>query len=242
MQFFLRARHWMLFIFLVLPILMQYGPQIYFQTKFQSFVQELEAAQGDITLTLNRSQIMDYAWIYFAAVAAYLVSDVVKIGWRYTVGMRMYRDRPVGTSMNAGVFTAANIAQAIITLGFVLFALFIFDDLVQFALDMVNENTPQWAEDMEEKDFVAMFVTAVATFFFGGIIYLVAAIIVCIFTAKGLRSVEMNRPMRGSDIFGYVVLLLLPYIGVWILQPKVNRYVETGNMAKEEDLGADIWG
>lgn len=41
--------------------------------------------------------------------------------------------------------------------------------------------------------------------------------------SKRLKSHEVNRPATLGEYFWYVVLLLIFPIGVWVLQPRINR-------------------
>ena len=55
-------------------------------------------------------------------------------------------------------------------------------------------------------------------------IYLLFAIFYCIYlVAKTIKSVEMNKKAGFKDYNGYLLLIFFFFIGVWVLQPKVNR-------------------
>ena len=43
------------------------------------------------------------------------------------------------------------------------------------------------------------------------------------FTAKSLKTVELQRPVSFSDFAGEFVLIWFFPIGVWVIQPRVNR-------------------
>ena len=42
-------------------------------------------------------------------------------------------------------------------------------------------------------------------------------------TSKGLKSFELNRPASPNEYFWYLLLLFVFPIGVWVLQPKINK-------------------
>lgn len=46
------------------------------------------------------------------------------------------------------------------------------------------------------------------------------------FTAKSLKSVELQRPVTFSDFAGDFLLILFFPIGVWIIQPRINKLFE----------------
>jgi hypothetical protein len=54
--------------------------------------------------------------------------------------------------------------------------------------------------------------------------YLVFAILYCIYIiAKIIKSIELNREAEFGDCIGYLLLIFFFFIGVWILQPKLNK-------------------
>ncbi len=46
------------------------------------------------------------------------------------------------------------------------------------------------------------------------------------FPVKLLKSIEINREARFSEYKGYLLLILFFPIGIWFLQPRINRAVE----------------
>ena len=47
------------------------------------------------------------------------------------------------------------------------------------------------------------------------------------FTCKTLGKIELRREVSFGDIFPSLILLLFFFVGVWILQPKVNKFIAT---------------
>ncbi len=45
------------------------------------------------------------------------------------------------------------------------------------------------------------------------------------FTARTLKTVELQRPVIVSDYIGEFFLIWFFFIGVWILQPRVNKFI-----------------
>lgn len=50
------------------------------------------------------------------------------------------------------------------------------------------------------------------------------------FTAKTIKTVELQRELRFSDFAGEFFLLWFYFIGIWIIQPKVNKMVADDNL------------
>jgi len=46
------------------------------------------------------------------------------------------------------------------------------------------------------------------------------------FNAKSLKAVELQRPVTFGDYIGEFFLLLFFPIGVWIIQPRINKIFE----------------
>jgi hypothetical protein len=46
------------------------------------------------------------------------------------------------------------------------------------------------------------------------------------FVAKTFKTVELQREVAFSDFVGEFFLLLLFPIGVWIIQPKINKMID----------------
>lgn len=49
------------------------------------------------------------------------------------------------------------------------------------------------------------------------------------FTAKTLKTVELQREVVFNDFAGEFFLLWFNFVGVWILQPRINKLVEDDN-------------
>ncbi|HHJ49333.1 MAG TPA: hypothetical protein ENJ88_00320 [Phaeodactylibacter sp.] len=47
-----------------------------------------------------------------------------------------------------------------------------------------------------------------------------------VFCAKTLKAVELQRPVKFEDFVGEVVLFWFWILGVWFLQPRINRIAE----------------
>jgi len=49
------------------------------------------------------------------------------------------------------------------------------------------------------------------------------------FTAKTIKTVELQRELRFSDFAGEFFLLWFYFIGIWIIQPKINKMIANDN-------------
>ena len=48
-----------------------------------------------------------------------------------------------------------------------------------------------------------------------------------IFTCKTIAKIELRREVSSSDYFTNLLLMFFFFIGIWILQPKINRLIVT---------------
>jgi hypothetical protein len=57
----------------------------------------------------------------------------------------------------------------------------------------------------------------------GGLYLLFAMVQTIIFTCKTIAKLELKREVLFEDYFNNVLLMFFFFIGIWLLQPKVNR-------------------
>jgi hypothetical protein len=56
------------------------------------------------------------------------------------------------------------------------------------------------------------------------------------FTAKTITSVEMKKETHFSDYIGDFFLIWFFPVGIWFLQPRINRLLEEQNFTEYEEL------
>ena len=151
------------------------------------------ALQVAIFLSFNSEPYIAILYLFGIAWGALL------LGWLYSVAMGSVAKLPTGVSLAVARFRLFILAfVAIIALSTV-FSLFV----------------PAGGESVSNEAGLLIFAGAV----FG----LFCAFHSLWFTAKALKSVELGRAVSFSDFGGdFMALWFLP-IGVWIIQPKVNR-------------------
>ncbi|WP_192821747.1 hypothetical protein [Rufibacter sp. LB8] len=60
------------------------------------------------------------------------------------------------------------------------------------------------------------------------------------FTAKALRSIELRRKARFGDYVGEFFLLLFWPVGIWVLQPRINKIaIKKFGSIKQEEITID---
>lgn len=234
-DFIHRAKHWLLFIPLALPTLIQYGVQGVMSQRMQQFQLDM-MKDPEMGAELAFPDLSVYAGYWYAYVAIMAVSFLVILSWYWSIGYGLKDRLPQGVNMDVGKFRIGFVVSAFAMGGIILACLWSFGYVNDFFAMISNDEPPEFVND---PDFLKKFFKFWAIGMIIGILYLVAFVYISIFMAKTLKSIELGKKARGSDVVGYVLLLFIPLIGVWILQPKINRLVTTGTMEKEGDGG--VW-
>ena len=145
----------------------------------------------------------------------YLVFYLLFFCWLYTTGVNLNKKLPVTVNMNLKKFKLFIVVPALYLVCIVIMMFFLFSK-----------------NDTETVNFNP------ATYFIGFLIlipihfFAIFCIFYCFyFNAKSLKSVELQRPVTFND-FGVDFILFWFYpIGVWFIQPRINKIFS--NLQKE---------
>lgn len=232
-DFFLRAKPWMLFIPIIIPtvatLVFQY---FYMQWIFEMQDQALAGADPFDSLAFDVEAARKYV------VGGLLLAGLAygtQVGWYHSVVTGLHKYLPVGTDLSLKRFRVATIVAAgylsLILIGGYMAFNWVADVFPGF-MDAAQSSSNEPPFDVEEMFPTFLLIWAVC--FFGGILGIIAIIFMAYYTGKTIRCIEEDKPLRGSAVVGYGVLSYFLFIGIWVLQPKVNRLLETGTMAQEE--------
>lgn len=180
MNFFLRARHWHLFLLmLVIPVVLVVSAMI---------------------IAINMLDPIIVIWCFPLTLLIYAGSY---FGWLWTLGTSLYVRLPQGVNMNLTRFKA-----------FLLIPVIYISLTSLFPLVALLDELPN--------PFIFPFVILLHFFSMFCVFY-------CIyFVAKVLKSVTLQREADFSDYAGEFFLLWFWFIGVWIIQPKINAMFDKG--------------
>jgi hypothetical protein len=123
-------------------------------------------------------------------------------GWYYAMGVYLYPKLPDAAVMNLTRFKIFLLIPAVYILAL---ALFMTTSFLGFSERQMPD--PAWIGLLIPVHLLAMFCIFYSIWF----------------VAKELKSVELQRPVTFSDFAGEFFLLWFWPIGVWILQPRINR-------------------
>ncbi|TXF88934.1 hypothetical protein FUA23_12820 [Neolewinella aurantiaca] len=228
-HFFLRSKHYVLFVPLFLTTLTTW----IFQGMYSQSIQEwsTEAQMGG-DFDFSGFDLADYNVYFYAFIGVMLLSLLTQVGWYRSVGQDLKRYLPDHLDLQDKTFKVTIPLQVITT--FAIIAIYWYgwnwaSDNLTALIDNegIGSGTPQ--------DFLMTMLKFLGMFSLVGIIGFAATIYNCYFAGKTLKSIEEGRPVKGGEVVGYVILSYFLVVGVWIMQPKINRLVETGSMDKAED-------
>lgn len=236
-DFFLKSKHYILFIPLILPTLVSFYFQFLYMNWISGIQQQMLNDPGSPP-PFDFSGLADYKGYFLVYLVIFAIANFIHLGWWHTVSTKLRDYLPTGTNLKPNRFKLAFTVACIyigLMLGLQYFAFDWFIDFGQTLMDSVEANEPP---AFMEDGFVGKFIMVWAVAFFGSIIGLVATIYTAYYAGKTLRCIEYQKPQQGSAVAGYAVLAYFLLIGVWIFQPKIHRLLETGVM---KDPEAEVW-
>ncbi len=231
-EFFHRAKHWMLFIPLLVPTLVQLFLQSAYLGAISRYQVEMLENRDNVDAVIP--DLHAYAGqvnLYLLVMAA---SFTVMLVWYFAVGDGLRHYLPEGTGLKPQRMRIALVLLGVLMLVFLGTIHQVYGWVADTfsGFDMDSEQTPP---GFDPDTFFTTFMTWFGATMLFFLLYALAYIYCAYYAGKTLKSIELGRPARGSEVVGYAVLSAFLVIGVWILQPKINRLVETGTMAKPGD-------
>jgi magnesium-transporting ATPase (P-type) len=228
-DFFHRAKHWLLFIPISLATLYQYGVQIAYQGEIASW--QVEMQDPDVDIEALMPDLADFSSYFYLFLLFFVVSYGTHFLWYWAVGKGLERHLPEGTALKPQRFRIAMIVNAVMLLVGLYVFMGVWDTFVELFSALGAEEEPG-------DDFFKEFLTSIGSMFVLFFFWLLAMIYGCYYVGKTLKSIELGRPARGGEVVGYALLSYLLIIGIWMLQPKINRLVSTGSMSSADDGNA----
>lgn len=200
MSIFLRARHWQLFLLL-------FGIPFLFQVYMISAI--LSTLSEPYPYANPDSVSFAFSGPFLAFPVMMVVMLVVFFGWFWSIGIGLHPKLPADVEIRTTFFKVS-----------VLFP-FLYITTVSVGVglmmsDLFNPVQSTYHESIAAFGSVLMFLHLFA--------------IICIFyslyfVAKTLKTVELQRKATFSDFAGEFFLIWFFPIGIWIIQPRVNKLV-----------------
>ena len=199
----LRAKHWQLFIFayaiaaacLVASVVMLLAMLLLHQTQLEIFVSILNVG----------------VWLMCAVV----VSVVTIFLWLLAIGCKTGEKIPKEYRGKKGLFVFSVLFPIVFTI-----LEFIGYMLVR---NIILHGIGQWSVDSDMTIYTSVGSGAVwLIYVFCTIISAMCWIYASYYVAKTYKSAELNRSVQFEDYAADFFLFLFSFIGLWVLQPKIN--------------------
>lgn len=203
-QFFLKAKHWQVFIIIfALPLAIQIWMTTIMMTEMMQVIK-----QGPMVLD-EEQQSMAIAAKMFDKMGYFLVVIVVVtslfFAWLWALAMGFQNRIPAELAMKQVKFKLACFFSLAYMVAFCGIMAYFFSDFPAH----LTVNAAWFFCLIIPFHLLAMFCTLYCFYF----------------TAKAIRLAELQRPLKFDDYAGEFFLLWFAFIGIWILQPRLNRMV-----------------
>ena len=204
----LRAKHWQLFVLIFgIPFL------IYLYMIFQmvSVFNEIDAGTPDPMVIFEPLK-------YFMGFA--IISMIVYWVWYWSVGVGLQHKLPDDLKRSTKLFKAFLVLPALYITAVSIFVLGV--------VSQISSLIPG-----EEPTINPIIIAVILPFHFLSIF----CIFYCIyFVAKTIKTAELQRKVKFSDFVGEFFLVWFFPIGVWILQPTINKLAEVVDRDEFDDI------
>jgi len=199
LNFFLKAKHWHLFLLMfVLPLI-------------------LHLIIMGITITTaissnDPSKIFGVFQWFPLLIPLYLFGTY---GWLGSVGLGLHKHLPEGVNMRIGRFKFFYFSMLVIMFIFLIFMSYMFSSVFSEIGKRTEPPMPPTG-----------FFVAIPFIFLLQLFMVFCTIFVFYFNAKVYKSIELGYKAEFSDYIGQFFLIWFSFVGVWIMQPTINKIWE----------------
>lgn len=193
---FLKAKHWQLF-------LLTFGIPIIFQIILMGSI------FSNIATNTNPDpeKMFDYMKFYPIIMVLFMA---VFFGWFWSVAIGLQKKVPENVKMKVKKFKIIFFIPLVYILCFMIFIAFAMDGLVR------NGGEPN--AGLIGSLFAIIFPLHLFSMF--------CIFYTLYFVAKTFKTVEFQREVKFSDFAGEFFMIWFYPIGIWIIQPKINKMIE----------------
>lgn len=193
---FLKAKHWQLFLLMVAIPVV-----LQFVLMGKMF--------SDFTFQSHPDPIIMFGYMKFIPVIGILCIAVL-FGWFWSVAVGLQNKVPVSVTMKVKKFK--------LFFTFPLIYMVVFLTFFSVIMSSLSANNPEPGEGL----IFGLFAVVVPLHLFAIFCFLYTFY----FVAKTFKTVELQREVTFGDFAGEFFLLWFYPIGVWVLQPKINKMIE----------------
>lgn len=194
-SFFLKAKHWQLFLLLF---------EIPFLFQFVFFVNVFSSI--DMEVGPNPDEFF-YFFSYFPTILILFVA--VFFGWFWSMAIGLQHKIPDTIKMNVKRFKCFFFVPLIYIL------------LLSFFMSTFFNSSLTTMQESEVVSIIPYFTIIIPLHLFS----MFCMFYMLYFVSKTIKTVELQRELRFSDFAGEFFLLWFYFIGIWIIQPKINKMI-----------------
>lgn len=207
-QLFLKAKHWQLFIAAIgLPIIMV---MIMLMSIFNLISNNPMKEPEPENLTI----------LFFMIPFVVIIGNFTHFFWMYTMSTELQKyQSPMTRAFKVRRFKT----------------FFIFPIVYMIFLSIFIGYIVHSITSRTEPNFIFIALAGILVFFLH-LLSIFAIIYTMYFTAKTITSVEMKKETHFSDYIGDFFLIWFFPVGIWFLQPRINRLLEEQNFTEYEEL------
>lgn len=202
-----RARHWQLFMLTFGVVFIFY---VYMMISFISTI-----SIG----TPPEPQEMFQSFMFFPIVI--IIASGTHFCWYWSIGIGLQNKLPAEARMKTGLFKVAVLFPAI------------YFVIIFIGITYLFTNAQPFFDQSDPTDLNFIQTIAFSMLFFVPLhFFAIFCSFYCLyFTAKTIKSIELQRAVTLSDYIAEFVLIWFFPVGVWIIQPKINKMTESDQPA-----------
>lgn len=208
-KLFLKAKHWKLFVLgFALPMV------IHITSMGLIFTHMNQSANPDPSVFMSYFRFFPVLIILFAG---------VQFGWMWSAGIGLKSYIPEHLQPNTGFFRFALLYPLVYMITFSIIITGFFSNVFG---DMANTLSPV----IGNPDFFPVSLQAAITVIIPMHLFAMVCIVYCLyFVAKTIKTAEKHEILGFGDFVGEFFLIWFFPIGIWILQPRINKIVMKEN-------------
>jgi len=162
-----------------------------------------------VTMITSEDPFSGFTGTIFIFPIMMIIVTTVFFGWFYAMGTNLHNKLPDSVNMNLTRFKIFLFIPVVYILFICIFMVFVID------YTFANEETPS----------VGLYGIIVPVHLFS-----MFCIFYCLyFNAKALKAVELQRRVTFSDYAGEFFLIWFYPIGIWFIQPRINKLFDDTN-------------
>lgn len=193
---FLKAKHWQLF-------LLSFGIPIILQIVMMSSMFSTIASET------NPDPKMMFGYMKFFP-AIMILFMLIYFGWFWSVGIGLQKKVPEHIKMKVKKFKIFFFIPMVYMLGIIIFISFAMNDLISSG----------------QEPYPALLGALMAIVIPLHLFSMFCILYTLYFVAKTFKTVELQREVKFSDFGGEFFMIWFFPVGIWIVQPKINKMIE----------------